>query len=132
MLFHRPDDAESVNDLIGDEFGVLAADLRMVVIVIAGTALYKACQLRRELALVVTCDEVHHMIRNERRKPPYPFPRHREVVRDPDGRRGHHLNTRWIPARRLGPLAHEAQAPCDEMRVRKLEDHTIGDLAREM
>ena len=104
MLFDRADHAESVDDFIADEIGVVAADFTVMMIVVRAFALDERCQRGRQFFRFVFRNQIHDVIRNERRKPSHTVARDFHVARSPDGSSGHHLDLAEIAAGFFGAL----------------------------
>src|SRR5882724_10326988 len=121
------DHAETVDDFVGDEFGVVAADFAVVEIVVLATVFYERGQRGGQLFGLVFGDEVHHVIGNQRGKPADVFAGGFQVVGSPDGGGGHDFDFAEVAAGFLGAFADEAQAPVDQVGIGELEDDAVAD-----
>src|SRR5882762_1418476 len=122
MLVDGPDHAEAVDDFVGDEFGVVAADFAVVEIVVLAAVFYKRGQRGGQFFGLVFGDEVHHVIGDQGGKPADVFARGFQVVGGPHGRGGHDFDFAEVTAGFFGAFAHEAEAPGNQVRVGKLEN----------
>src|SRR6267143_1458347 len=127
MLVDGPDHAEAVDDFVGDEFGVVAADFAVVEIVVLAAVFYKRGQRGGQFFGLVFGDEVHHVIGDQGGKPADVFARGFQVVGGPDGGGGHHFDFAEIAAGFLCAFADEAETPVDQIRIGELENHTVAD-----
>src|SRR5882724_2120127 len=129
VVVEGTDHAETVDDFVGDELGVVAADFAMVEIVVFATVFYERGQRGGQFFGLVFGDEVHHVIGNERGKPADVFAGGFQVVGSPDGGSGHDFDFAEVAAGFLGAFADEAETPVDQVRVGKLEDDAVADAA---
>src|SRR5258708_1282969 len=127
VVVEGTDHAETVDDFVGDELGVVAADFAMVEIVVFATVFYERGQRGGQLFGLVFGDEVHHVIGNERGKPADVFAGGFQVVGSPDGGGGHDFDFAEVAAGFLGAFADEAQAPVDQVGIGELENHAVAD-----
>src|SRR5882672_10006809 len=127
MLVDGADHTEAVDDFVGDEIGVVAADFAVVEIVVLAAVFYERGQRRGQLLGLVFGDEVHHVIGHKGRKPADVFARRFQVVGGPDGRGGHHFDLGEVAAGFLCAFADEAEAPVDQIRIGKLENYAVAD-----
>src|SRR5258708_37813691 len=130
MLIDGADHAEAVDDFVGDEIGVVAADFAVVEIVVLAAVFYKRGQRGGQFFGFVFGDEVHHVIGHERGKPTDVFARGFQVVGGPDGGCGHDFDLAEIAAGFLCAFADEAEAPVDQVGVGELEDDAVADASR--
>ncbi len=129
MFFDGADEAEAVHDFIANEIGVVAANFAVVEVVVLAAVLHKGSQGGGQLFRLVFGDQVHHMIRDERRKPANVFARGRQVVGGPNGRGGHDFKLAEVAACFLCAFANESEAPIDQIGIGKLENHAVADAA---
>src|SRR6266480_3857357 len=130
MLVDGPDQAETVDDFVADELGVVTADFAVMEIIVLAAVLYKGSQRGGQFFGLVFGDEVHHVIGNERGKPADVFACGFQVVGGPHGRGSHHFDFAEVAAGLFCAFAHEAEAPGDQVRVGKLENHAVADAPR--
>src|SRR5882724_2630664 len=100
------DHAETVDDFVGDEFGVVAADFAVVEVVVLATVLYERGERGGQFFGLVFGDEVHHVVGDQRGKPADVF-----------------------AAGFFGDFADEAETPVDKVGIGELENHAVADAA---
>ena len=127
MLVDGAEDAEAIDDFVADELGVVTADFAVMEIIVLAAVLYKGSQRGWQFFRLVFGDEVHHVIGNEGGKPADVLARGFQVVGGPDGRGSHHFDFAEVAAGFFCAFAHEAEAPGDQVRVGKLENHAVAD-----
>src|ERR1700687_122057 len=127
MLVDGADHTEAVDDFVGDEIGVVAADFAVVEIIVLAPVFYKRGQRRGQFFGLVFGDEIHHVIGNERGKPADVFARGFQIVGGPDGGGGHDFDLAEVAAGFFCSFADEAEAPVDQGGVGKLENHAVAD-----
>src|ERR1700682_1046802 len=127
MFFDRADHAEAVDDFVGDEIGVVAADFAVVEIVVLAAVFYERGQRRGQFLGLVFGDEVHHVIGHEGGKPADVLAGGFQVVGGPHGGGGHDFDLSEIAAGFLCAFADETEAPVDQVGVGKLENYAIAD-----
>src|SRR5712692_3822210 len=127
MFVDGADDAEAVDDFVGDEFGVVAADFAVVEIVVLAAVLDERGERGRQFFGLVFGDEVHHVIGNERGKPADVFARGLQIVRGPDGGGGHDFDFAEVATGFFGAVADEAEAPVDQVGIGELENDAVAD-----
>src|SRR3989454_3136168 len=123
------DEAEAVHDFVGDEFGVVAADFAMMLVVVAAAVADVGCESRRQLLRLVAGDEVHDVIGYQSGKPANAFAGERDIVRNPDGRGSHDFDFGRVAACFACAFADEADAPFDEVGIGELQDYAVADAA---
>src|SRR6266508_56492 len=90
-LLDRPDHAEAIDDVVGDELRVLRPALPVLEVVVVVAGLDVVGQLRRQLVARVAVHQVDDVVRDERREPANLLARGRQVVGDERRRRAHDL-----------------------------------------
>src|SRR6266576_5976611 len=113
MLVDGPDQAETVDNFVADELGVVTADFAVMKIIVLPAVFYKGGQRGGQFFGLVFGDEVQHVIGNEGGKPADVLARGFQVVGGPHGRGGHHFDLAEVAATLLCAFAHEAEAPGD-------------------
>src|SRR5206468_7166622 len=108
VLFHSPDYAEAINNLVRYKRGVVASHFGMMMVIVAFAVFDVSGELRRELLGLVTRNQVHHMVGDEGGEPAHAVSSQGDVFRDPDGGRAHDLYLRELPSRFLSAFPHEA------------------------
>src|SRR2546427_10790620 len=129
MFVDGADDAEAIDDFVANKFGVVAADFAVVKIVVFAPVFDERSQRRGQFFGLVFGDEVYHVIGNQGGKPAHVFACCFKVVGGPDGGCGHDFDLAEVAAGFFGAFADEAEAPIDEVRVGKLENHAVADAA---
>src|SRR5260370_2075070 len=130
MLFDGADHAEAVDDFVGDEFGVVAADFAVVEIVVFAAVFDKRGERGGQFFGLVLGDEIHHVIGDQGGKPAHVFACCFKVVGGPDGSGSHDFDLAEVAACFSCTFADEADAPLDQVGVRKLKDHAVADASR--
>ena len=74
-------------------------------------------------------DKVHHVVGNQGGKPADVLAGGFQILGSPDGRSGHDFDLAELAASLFCALAYEAEAPVDEIGVRKLENYPVADAA---
>src|SRR6266403_1033232 len=105
------DHAEAVDDFVGDEFGVVAADFAVVEVVVLATVLYERGERGGQFFGLVFGDEVHHVVGDQRGKPADVFAGGFQVVGGPHGSSGHDFDFAEVAAGFFGAFADEAGDP---------------------
>src|SRR5580658_11152471 len=67
MLFDRTDQAKTVDYLISDEIGVVAANFTVMKVIVFAAILHKRSQRRRELFGLVLGNQIENVIGDQRR-----------------------------------------------------------------
>src|SRR5439155_1355331 len=129
MLRYGADEAEAVDHFVADEIGVVAADFAVVQIVVFAAVFYEGGQCGRKFFGMVFGDEVHHVVGNQGGKPADVLAGGFQILGSPDGRSGHDFDLAELAAGLFCALAYEAEAPVDEIGVRKLENYPVADAA---
>src|SRR6266446_5391594 len=127
MLFDGANHAEAVDDFIGDELGVVAADFAVVEVVVLAAIFHERGQRGRKLFRFVLRDEVHYVIRNKGGKPADVFAGGFQVVGGPDGSSGHDFDFAEVASGFFCAFADEAEAPFDQVGIGELENHAVAD-----
>src|SRR6266436_2051239 len=127
MLFDGANHAEAVDDFIGDELGVVAADFAVVEVVVLAAIFHERGQRGRKLFRFVLRDEVHYVIRNKGGKPADVFAGGFQVVGGPDGSSGHDFDLAEVASGFFCAFADKTEAPIDQVGVGELENHTVAD-----
>src|SRR5229473_3691911 len=127
MLFDGADHAEAVDDFVGDEFGVVAADFAVVEVVVLAAVFYERGQGGGQFLGLVFGDEIHHVIGDQSGKPADVFTGGFQIVGGPDGGGGHHFDLAEVAASFFGAFADEAEAPVDQVGIGELENHAVAD-----
>src|SRR5882724_6187061 len=121
------DHAETLDDFVGDEFGVVAADFAVVEIVVLATVLHERGERGGQFFGLVFGDEVHHVVGDQGGKPADVFAGGFQVVASPDGGGGPDFDFAEVAAGFLGAFADEAQAPVDQVGIGELENYAVAD-----
>src|SRR2546427_11263610 len=129
MFVDGADDAEAIDDFVANKFGVVAADFAVVKIVIFAPVFDERGQGGGQFLRLVLGNEVHDVIGDQGGKPAHVFACCFKVVGGPDGGCGHDFDLAEVAAGFFGAFADEAEAPIDEVRVGKLENHAVADAA---
>src|SRR5712664_4869055 len=127
MVVDGADYAEAIDDFVGDEFGVVAADFAVVEIVVLAAVLHERSKGGGQFFGLVFRDEVHHVIGHEGGKPADVFACGFQIFGGPDGRGGHDFDLGEVAAGFFCALADEAEAPVDQVGVGELENHAVAD-----
>src|SRR5260370_39017907 len=90
MVVDGADYAEAVDDFVGDEIGVVAADFAVVEVVVLAAAFYERSKRGGQFFRFVLRDEVHHVIGDEGGKPADVFTRGFQVSGVPAWGGGHY------------------------------------------
>src|SRR6266705_3199876 len=127
MLVDGADDAEAIDDFVGDEIGVVAAHFAVVEVVVLAAVFYERGEGGGKFFRLVLGDEVHNVIGNECGKPADVFAGGFQVIGGPNGGGGHDFDFAEVAAGFLGAFADEAEAPVDQVRVGELENDAVTD-----
>src|SRR5882724_3154539 len=121
------DHAEAVDDFVGDEFGVVAADFAVVEVVVLATVLYERGERGGQFFGLVFGDEVHHVVGDQRGKPADVFAGGFQVVGGPHGSSGHDFDFAEVATGFFGAFADEAETPVDQVGIGELENYAVAD-----
>ena len=69
MLVHFADHAKAIDRLVVDEGGIRRARLGVVLVVVAGPVTHVRGEVAGKAVLAVALDEVHDVVRDQRREP---------------------------------------------------------------
>src|SRR5258708_2635428 len=127
MVVDGADYAEAVDDFVGDEIGVVAADFAVVEVVVLAAVFYERSKRGGQFFRFVLRDEVHHVIGDEGGKPADVFARGFQVIGAPDGGGGHDFDFAEVTAGFFCAFADEAEAPVDQVGVGELENHAVAN-----
>src|SRR5918911_364042 len=122
------EDAEAVDDLVGDELAVLRPHARVLLVVVELPGLDEVGQVLGDLrVLAVALDQVHDVVRDHRREPARLLARVLEVVGDVARRADDALQLARVAPRLLGRAPRRVHDPLDDHRIGELDDHAVAD-----
>ena len=129
------EDAEPVDDLVGDERGVRVPRLPVLVVVVRLATLDVVGERRRHrCGVAVSLDEVGHVIADHAAEPTALVAHVGEVFCRPDVGRGGdaHGDVVGIPTRIAGSTAHGVDRPLGDGEVGELQDEPVAGLADQL
>src|SRR5579864_679161 len=83
MRLDRADQTKTVGDFVGDERRVVAAHFAMMQIIVSAAIAHVRDKCGGQFLRFIFCNQINHVIRNQRGKPTHALARHGQIIRNP-------------------------------------------------
>src|SRR5712692_7351993 len=115
MFLDRANDAEAIDDLVGNKIGIVTTDFAVMEVIVLAAVFHIGRECGGQFLRLVFGDKVHHVIGNEGGKPANVFASGFQVVGSPNRSGRHHFDF------------DEVEAPVNQVGIGELENDAVAD-----